>query len=86
MVTLVPDPIKEGRSDLYRFVNTDRKGYFAIGNVPPGEYKVFAWEDIEPGAYMDPEFLKPHESDAQKITVQPNGQQQVSLQQIPAVI
>jgi hypothetical protein len=32
---------------------------------------------------MDPEFMKPHESDAQKITVQPNSQQQVSLKQIP---
>jgi len=33
---------------------------------------------------MDPEFLKPHESKVQKITIKPNSQQHVSVTQIPA--
>lgn len=27
-------------------------------NVARGDYKLFAWEDIEPGAYNDPDVLR----------------------------
>jgi hypothetical protein len=85
VVTLVPDPMKEGRADLYRLVNTDRGGHFTVANVPPGEYRLFAWEEIEPGAHFDPEFLKLYESNAQKITVRANSQQNVSLTVTPPI-
>jgi hypothetical protein len=84
MVTLVPDPFKEERNDLFRLVSADQTGRFDLQGIPPGEYKLFAWADIEPGSYMDPEFLKPQESKATKITVKAKSQQQVSLTQIPA--
>jgi hypothetical protein len=61
---------------------TDQNGQFTLQGIAPGEYKLFAWEDIEPGRYMDPEFLKPHESKAQKIVIKAKGQQQVSIEQI----
>lgn len=84
MVTLLPNPMKEDRNDLYRITSTDQNGQFTLQGVPPGEYRLYAWEDIEPGIYMDPEFLKPHESKAQKITIKANGQEQVSIAQIAA--
>jgi hypothetical protein len=84
VVTLLPDPLKAERNDLYRMTTADQNGQFAMQGVPPGEYKLFAWEDVDPGAYMDPEFLKPHESRAQRVTVQANSPQQVSLTQIAA--
>jgi hypothetical protein len=84
LVTLLPDPLKEERNDLYRMTTADQNGQFTMQGIPPGEYKLIAWEDVDPGAYMDPEFLKPHESRAQRITVQANSPQQVSLTQIPA--
>jgi hypothetical protein len=82
MVTLLPNPMKEDRHDLYRMTTTDQNGQFTLQGIAPGEYKLFAWEDIEPGRYMDPEFLKPHESKAQKIVIKAKGQQQVSIEQI----
>ena len=82
MVTLLPNPMKEDRNDLYRMTTTDQNGQFTLQGIPPGEYRLFAWEDVEPGSYMDPEFLKPHESKAQKITIKANSQQQVSVAQI----
>lgn len=85
MVTLLPDPMKEDRNDLYRVTTTDQTGQFTMSGIPPGEYKVFAWEDVDPGSYMDPELLKQHESKAAKVTVKENSQQSVSLAQIPAV-
>jgi hypothetical protein len=84
MVTLMPDPIREGRTDLYRTVTTDQSGQFSLQRVPPGDYKLFAWEHIELGRYMDPDFLKVHEGKAVKVTVKGNEQQQVSASLIPA--
>ena len=82
MVTLLPDPMKEDRNDLYKMVSTDQSGRFTIQGVAPGEYKAFAWEDIDPGRYTDPEFLKTHEGAAAKVSVKANGQAQVNLIQI----
>ena len=84
MVTLLPNPMKEDRNDLYRISSTDQNGQFTLKGVPPGEYRLYAWEDIEPGRYMDPEFVKPHESKAQKITIKANSQEQVTIAQIVA--
>ncbi len=85
-VTLLPDPIKEDRFDLYKVISTDQNGQFALQGIPPGEYKLFAWGDIEQGSYMDPEFLKLHESKAKKITVKVNSTEQVQITEINATL
>ena len=84
MVTLLPDPMKDERNDLYRITSTDQNGQFTLSGIAPGEYKLFAWEDVDPGSYMDTAFLKPHESRARKVTIKANSQEQVTLAQIPA--
>ena len=83
-VTLLPDPMKEDRTDLYKVISTDQNGQFALQGIPPGEYKLFAWGEIEQGSYMDPEFLKLHQSKAKKITVKVNSTEQVQLTEINA--
>jgi hypothetical protein len=45
-------PAERRRSDRYRDVVADQYGHFEIKGVPPGDYKVFAWEDVEPGAWF----------------------------------
>lgn len=82
-VTLLPDPMKEERNDLFRMGSTNQNGQFTLQNIAPGEYKVYAWEDVEPGSYMDPEFLKQHEGRAQRVSVKSDSQGQVALTQIP---
>ena len=84
IVTLVPEPPKPGRNDLYRVATTDQNGQFTLQGIPPGDYKLFAWEDVEMNAHMDPEFLKPHQGKAQKTSVKPDSHRQVTLPQIPA--
>ncbi len=84
MVTLLSDPYKPDRRDLNRIATTDQNGHFSLTGIPPGEYKLYAWEDIEPGAYLNPEFLKPHEGKATKLSLKNKGQEQVTLVQIPA--
>jgi protocatechuate 3,4-dioxygenase beta subunit len=43
---------------LYKEMTTDQNGRFQFRTVPPGDYRLFAWTEMEPGAYQNPEFLK----------------------------
>lgn len=75
---------KANRLDLNRFGFTNEKGEFKIKDVPPGEYKVFAWEDVPEEAPQDPEFRKQFETQAATVRVQPNALENVSVIVIPA--
>jgi hypothetical protein len=63
---------------------TNDQGEFRFKSVAPGDYKVFAWEDVPPGAPQDPEFRKPFEQQAVSIKLQPNGHEKVQLTAIAA--
>jgi hypothetical protein len=58
---LIPDQNRD-RIDLYRSGTSDRNGHFAIKGIPPGSYKVFAWESLEPNAYFDSDVMKRFET------------------------
>jgi hypothetical protein len=66
-VTLVPAPRRRERSEYYKSTTTDQYGRFTLRGIPPGEYKLFAWEEIERGAQRDAEFLKPFEDRGHEI-------------------
>jgi hypothetical protein len=72
-VNLVPLGVREGRQDLSRFAFSNAKGEFKIINVPPGEYKMFAWEDVPAGAPQNPEFRKPFEKKGVGVKLGSNG-------------
>ena len=70
IVVLVPSPSLRQRSDLYYYAATDGKGHFQIQlRMVPGDYKAFAWMDIEPGAWQDPEVLQRYENQGQPVSV-----------------
>jgi hypothetical protein len=73
-----------GRIDFDRSGLTGQKGEFKIADVPPGEYKVFAWEDVPEGAPEDPEFRKPFEKQGVSLKLAPNGHAKVSVTAIAA--
>jgi protocatechuate 3,4-dioxygenase beta subunit len=83
-VTLVPDEEHRGLSWLYKTGNTDQNGHFTMKGLRPGKYTVYAWEDIEPGAYQDPDFVKPHESSGEKVTISEGANSTVQLKVVPA--
>ncbi len=56
-VALVPNFGYRNRDDLYRSSVTDSAGKFKIQGIAPGDYRVFAWEDITDGAWQDADIL-----------------------------
>jgi hypothetical protein len=82
-VTLIPDSKHRSLKLRYEIVDADQKGHFVIKGVAPGEYKIYAWEDIEEGAYEDPDFMKPHESEGKTVSIKERGHETVELKAIP---
>jgi len=57
-VVIVPESTLTGQISFSKLQPTDQKGEFSFSGLPPGEYRVFAWENVEPGAYENLQFLK----------------------------
>ena len=49
------------RTDMYKITSTDTNGRFQLQNLRPGDYRLFAWENVERGTWIDSTFLKIHE-------------------------
>ena len=79
-VTIAP---VNGRRDWLRNVTTAANGIAAVPGLPPGDYKVFAWERIEPGLADVPEFRQWLEARATSVTISPNATASVPAQLIP---
>jgi protocatechuate 3,4-dioxygenase beta subunit len=79
-VALIPD---SGRYLLYQSTFTDQNGGFSFKGVTPGEYKVLAWEDVEPNAFQDPEFVKPFMGKAESVSLKENDHRGVGMKAIP---
>ncbi|MBI1787988.1 MAG: carboxypeptidase regulatory-like domain-containing protein [Acidobacteria bacterium] len=83
-VVLAPDADRRSQSHLFKTVTTDQNGRYTIQGIAPGDYQLFAFEDVERGGEQDPEYLKPFEKSAEKITIRENGRESKQLKQIPA--
>ena len=83
-VTLAPTGRHQDNLSLYRRLVTDQDGKFEFKGLPPGEYALYAWEAIDPGADEAMDFLRRFERQAEKFELRENGHSTVSLQMIPA--
>jgi hypothetical protein len=83
-VVLVPDGKGRGQPNYYRQSVTDLLGRFAMRNIIPGDYTLFAWEQIDRGAYFDPEFIGQYEDRGKAVHVEDGGHVSVKLDLIPA--
>lgn len=82
-VTLVPEGTNGGRRDLYKSVETDAEGRFSLPAVPPGGYRILAWESIPESAERNADFLAPYLGRGRYVTVERNGTVEVDLPLIP---
>jgi hypothetical protein len=61
VVAAVPEGSNRGRSDLYRRTSSDREGRFSMRGLAPGDYTFYAWDDVERGAWENPELMRAFE-------------------------
>jgi hypothetical protein len=78
---LSPEAKFRHMTGFYRTVTTDEKGHFEINRARPGEFRLFAFEDLDQQSIQDPDFLKPFERFGVPVTLRegPNDPQKVSL-------
>ena len=55
-VVLIPDESRN-RPDLYRTAMTDTSGQFVFQGVAPGNFRIYAWQNIEEFQYFDQAFV-----------------------------
>jgi Carboxypeptidase regulatory-like domain len=85
IVVLAPAAEELRRSaPMYRTVSTQDHGVFVFKDVRPGTYKLFAFEDVEPFAWLDAEVMKPLESLGETVSVAEGERVERQLVTIPA--
>ncbi len=83
-VVLVPDGPRRTQRRLYHEISADQYGRFTMSGITPGGYKIFAWEEIESGAYQDSELLMPYEDLGVPVSVKEGDQLTLQVELIPA--
>lgn len=68
-----------GRADLFKSTTSDQNGHYEFAVIAPGNYKLFAWEDVEPEAWEDSDFLKDYEKLGEKVVLEPGARASVDL-------
>jgi hypothetical protein len=81
-VALLPDVRR--RTDLYKSTTTDPSGRFRFEGVPPGDYKLFAWVEVESDAWYDSDFMSTYENRGKPVRVAEGSKQEVQVTVIPA--
>jgi hypothetical protein len=82
-VVFVPERSRD-RLDLYQTATTSQDGRFSIRGITPGEYRLFAWEDIEPFSYFDPEVLRQYEARGKLVRINESSKETAEVRIIPA--
>jgi hypothetical protein len=72
------------RTDMYKSTSSDATGVFQFQGLPPGDYKVFAWEDIDRNALLDLDFMRQFENQGATIRVNEGERPTLELALIPA--
>jgi hypothetical protein len=80
-VVLVPDATRVSQHRLYRRQTTDQYGHFDLRGIAPGDYRLFSWDEVEEGAWEDPDFLRPFEEKrlGQRVTVHDGDTKSINI-------
>lgn len=79
VVALVPAQNRRQNPAAFKSATTDQRGVFSVRGVLPGDYTVLAWDDLEAGAYQDPDVLRDVEKLGSRITVDAGGRNTVDV-------
>jgi hypothetical protein len=82
-VVLIPDHEFRFRVD-HRFVASDADGRFRFPSVPPGDYRIYAWADVERLAWQESRFMRNYESRGTPVHVDEGQNATIEFPVIPA--
>jgi protocatechuate 3,4-dioxygenase beta subunit len=84
VVLLPADPELRGVARLYKSTDTAQNGQFALKAIPPGSYRIYAWESVESGAWFDPDFMSRYEKAGDSVSFDSQEQKTLNLKLLPA--
>ena len=83
-VTLAPSSAELAASmQFIRVAGTNSEGKYSIKNLPPGEYRLLAWQDADMSLVNDPEFRAHFDSKSAVVKLFENSHETSDLTQIP---
>ena len=78
-VVLVPEDRLRRRTILYRISAVDETGRFSMSGIVPGDYTIFAWEELEGSVYFDPEFIRRFETEGEPVRIEEGSNPSVTV-------
>ena len=82
-VALLPERSRRGNYTLYMDTIGAADGRFSFMGVPPGNYVLFAWQAVVPGAWQNPMFLGRYEDRGVPVAVENGAERSVQVVVIP---
>ena len=82
-VALLPKGPLRYRTD-HRYIASDVDGKFQFPNVGPGDYDLFAWENIEKLDWQEPRYMRPYETRGTAIHIEEGRKTTIEVTAIPA--
>ena len=82
-VSLLPEPFRPETQRLQRTATSDANGHFTIKAVPPGEYRLYAWQESFPIRIIEAADLTPYESYGVGVRVEEGAVKQAELSLVP---
>jgi hypothetical protein len=82
----VPNASRRQRADLYRRAAADESGRFHLQGIAPGDYVLFAWEDIEVGLWRDSEFIRRNESSGKPVHIIEGSRGNAEVTAVPLLL
>jgi hypothetical protein len=69
LVVLIPDGRRRENPLFYKKVTASPEGHFTLQALAPGQYKIFAWENLPTGAERNAQFLARFEQFGRSVNV-----------------
>jgi hypothetical protein len=82
-LVLVPDAARRERREQYRVATAGEEGTAILRGIVPGRYKLFAWEELEPNAYLNADFMRAWEAFGASVTIASGENAPLAIRVIP---
>jgi Carboxypeptidase regulatory-like domain len=84
-VVVLPEGLPGYRADRYRSATVDGTGAFQFRGLPAGQYNVYAWIDVDNGAWFNPAFLRNYDTYRRSFVVADRKKETVDIVAVPVM-